>query len=81
MYCSDCSLFELGSSKISAYHAKAGHDCPIIRLPFTFSALIGLSTHIYQTVHQGALAFLVVISSASTLGESRRADSRKVSET
>jgi hypothetical protein len=37
---------------------------PTIRLPFTFSGLLGLSTHIYQTVHDGALAFLVVVSSS-----------------
>ena len=48
--------------KILAHHAKAGYDYPTIRLPFTFSGLIGLPTRIYQTVHDGALAFLVVVS-------------------
>jgi hypothetical protein len=55
-------LLEVHRSKISVHHAKAGYDYPAIRLPFTFSALIGLPTRIYQTVHDGALAFLVVIS-------------------
>jgi hypothetical protein len=32
-----------------------------------FSKLAGLSTLIYQTVHQGALAFLIVVSSGYTL--------------
>jgi|GEM_PF-5387954 len=51
--------------KILAHHAKAGYDYPTIRLPFTFSGLIGLPTRICQTVHDGALAFIVVVSSAS----------------
>ena len=34
-------------------------------LDHTFSTLAGLSTHIYQTVHDGALAFLVVVSPAN----------------
>jgi hypothetical protein len=58
-------LLEVHHSKISIHHAKAGYDYPAIRLPFTFSALIRLSTRVYQTVHDGALAFLVVVSSAS----------------
>jgi hypothetical protein len=53
---------EVHRTKISLHHAKAGYDYPAIRLPFTFSALVGLSTHIYQTVYDGALAFLVVVS-------------------
>jgi len=59
-------LLEIHRSKISIHHAKAGYDYPAIRLPFTFSGLIGLSTRVYQTVHDGALAFLVVVSSASS---------------
>jgi hypothetical protein len=50
--------------KILAHHAKAGYDYPTIRLPLAFSGLIGLPTRIYQTVHEGALAFLVVVSSS-----------------
>jgi hypothetical protein len=63
-------LLEVHRSKISLHHAKAGYDYPAIRLPFTFSALVGLSTHIYQTVHDGALAFLVVVSSADAASDS-----------
>jgi len=53
-------LFEIHHSTISTHHAKEGYDYPTIRLPHTFSTLAGLSTSIYQTVHDGALAFLVV---------------------
>ena len=58
-------LLEVRRSKISLHNAKAGHDYPAIRLPSTFSGLVGVPTRIFQTVHDGALAFLVVISSAS----------------
>ncbi|MFZ0010615.1 MAG: hypothetical protein WAL97_01735 [Halobacteriota archaeon] len=63
---SDFSLLTLGSSKISLHRAKADYNYPTIRLPSTFSKLAGLQTRIYQTVHDGALASLVVISSAGT---------------
>lgn len=70
VFCPDAAmpnheLLEIHRSKISIHHAKAGYDYPAIRLPFKFSGLMGLSTRIYQTVHDGALAFLVVVSSAS----------------
>jgi TIR domain len=42
-------------------HAKSGYNYPTIRLPHTFSKLAGLPARIYQTVHKGALAFLVVV--------------------
>jgi hypothetical protein len=58
-------LLEVHRSKISIHHAKVGYDYPAIRPPFTFSGLIGLPTRIYQTVHNGALAFLVVVSSSN----------------
>jgi hypothetical protein len=58
-------LLEVHRSKISIHHAKAGYDYPAIRLPFTLSGLAGLPTRIYQTVHEGALAFLVVVSLTS----------------
>ena len=61
---------EVHRSKISLTRARAGYDYPTIRLPFAFSRLIGLSTRIYQTVHNGALAFLVVVSPGSTARES-----------
>jgi hypothetical protein len=56
---------EVHRRKISLTRAGAGYDYPTIRVPFAFSSLIGLSTRIYQTVHDGALAFLVVVSSTS----------------
>jgi hypothetical protein len=55
-------LLEIHRSKISLHRAKAGYDCPTIRLPHTFSKLAGLSTQIYQTICEGSLAFLTVIS-------------------
>ena len=55
-------LLETHRSKISFHHAKAGYSYPTIHLPHTFSVLAGLPTRIYQTVHDGALAFLVVVS-------------------
>jgi len=58
-------LLEIHRSKISLHRAKADYTYPTIRLPHTFSKLAGLPTRIYQTVHEGALAFLVVISSRS----------------
>jgi hypothetical protein len=58
-------LLEIHRSKISLHHAKAGYSYPTIRLPHTFLTLAGLQTSIYQTVHDGALAFLVVISPSS----------------
>jgi hypothetical protein len=54
-------LMEIHRSKIFAHHAKTGYNYPTIHLPFAFSGLIGLRTRIYQTVHEGALAFLVVV--------------------
>jgi hypothetical protein len=56
---------QIHRSKISLHHAKSGYDYPSIRLPHTFSKLAGLSTRIYQTVHEGALAFLVVVAPRS----------------
>jgi prolipoprotein diacylglyceryltransferase len=58
-------LLEVHRSKISLHHAKVGYDYPVIRLPYTFSKLAGLPTQIYQTVHNGALAFLIVVSSSN----------------
>jgi hypothetical protein len=55
-------LLEIHHSKISLHHARANYNYPTIRLPHSFSKLVGLPTRIYQTVHEGALAFLVVIS-------------------
>ena len=63
-------LLAIHRSKISLHHAKTGYDYPTIRLPHTFLRLVGLSTRIYQTVQEGALAFLVVISSTEDPSES-----------
>jgi len=62
-------LIEAHRSKISLHHAKAGYDYSAIRLPHTFSRLVGLSTRIYQTVQEGALAFLVVLSPKKNTSE------------
>ena len=55
-------LLEVHRSKISLHRAKSGYNYPTIRLPHALSKLAGLSTRIYQTVHEGAIAFLVAIS-------------------
>jgi hypothetical protein len=55
-------VLEIHHSTISLHHAKEGYDYPTIRLPHTLSKLVGLPTRIYQTIHDSALAFLVVIS-------------------
>ena len=72
----ESSLLEIHRSKISLHHAKADYRYPMIRLPHTFSKLAGLPTRIYQTVHDGALAFLVVVSSSNKSEE----ESQKKSE-
>jgi hypothetical protein len=54
-------LLEIHRSKISLHRAKSGYDYPTIRLPYTFSKLAGLSMRIYQTIFDGSLAFLTVI--------------------
>jgi hypothetical protein len=64
-------LLEVHRSKISLHHAKTDYRYPTIRLPYTFSKLAGLPTRIYQTVHDGALAFLVVVSSSNEGQENR----------
>ncbi|HEX7514682.1 MAG TPA: hypothetical protein VF393_03735 [archaeon] len=58
-------LLGIHRSKISLHHAKSGYNYPSIRMPHTLTKLAGLSTRIYQTVHEGALAFLVVVSPRS----------------
>ena len=49
--------------KISVQSSKPSHAYPIIRLPREFRELAGATATIYQTVHDGALAFLVVVNS------------------
>jgi hypothetical protein len=45
---------------ISVQSAKPSHAYPIIRLPRKFRRLAGAAATIYETTHNGALAFLVV---------------------
>jgi hypothetical protein len=59
-------LLEVKSNKISLHRAKEGYSYPTIRLPHTLSVLAGLPTRVYQTVHKGALAFLVVVAPTDT---------------
>ncbi len=61
----DPALSEIHSSTISLHHAKEGYNYPTIRLPHTLSKLAGLPTRIYQIIHEGALAFLVVVGSTN----------------
>lgn len=63
--CENPTLHEIHSGTIRAHHARAGYDYQTVHLPVAFSELIGLPTRIYQMVHEGALAFIVVVSSAS----------------
>ncbi|MGB9407718.1 MAG: hypothetical protein WCA89_09280, partial [Terracidiphilus sp.] len=63
-------LLEIHRSKISLHRAKADYNYPAIRLPYKFSMLAGLPTRIFQMMHGGALAFLVVISPNETTSES-----------
>jgi len=64
---------EIHRSKISLHHAKTGYQYPTVRLPYQFSALAGLPTRIYQTIHKGTLAFLVVIAPTDASDDSGRA--------
>ena len=66
-------LLEIHRSKISLHHAKAGYDYPTIRLPHTFSRLAGLSTRMYQTIQEGALAFLTVVSPTENASKTPKA--------
>jgi hypothetical protein len=70
-------LLEVHRSKISVHRAKADYSYPMIRLPHTFSQLAGLRTRVYQTVHDGALAFLVVVGyrSAATQKSAEKTES------
>ncbi len=71
----DPALSEIHSSTISLHHAKEGYDYPTIRLPRTLSKLAGLPTRIYQTLHAGALAVLVVVGGSSAESGNVLADS------
>ncbi|MGZ4864566.1 MAG: hypothetical protein ACXV5H_07105 [Halobacteriota archaeon] len=65
----DPALSEIYRSTISLHHAKERYNYPTIRLPHTLAKLAGLPAHIYQTIHEGALAFLVVIADSSSESE------------
>jgi len=65
-------LLEIRRSTISKHHEKTGYNYPTIRLPHTFEALSGLFTRIFQTVHHGVLAFLVVVSPAEVSRKARQ---------
>ncbi|MGZ4942479.1 MAG: hypothetical protein ACXV6K_08925 [Halobacteriota archaeon] len=71
-------LPEVHRSKISLHHAKADYRHPTIRLPHTFSKLAGLPTRIYQTLHEGALAFLVVIACFHSATEDKVEKSKNI---
>ncbi len=62
-------LLEIYRSKISLHRAKAGYNYPTVGLPHTFAKLTGLPTRIFQTVFEGAIAFLVVISPSNSILE------------
>jgi hypothetical protein len=66
-------LLEIHSSKISLRRAKEGYSYPTIRLPHVFSRLAGLSTCIYQTIYNGSLAFLTVISPTENASKTPKA--------
>jgi len=63
-------LLEIRRSKISLHVAEADYNYPTIGLPDAFSKLIGLPVRKYQTVHEGVLAFLVVLSPDKKTGNS-----------
>ncbi|MEI7826682.1 MAG: hypothetical protein WCI87_02650 [Euryarchaeota archaeon] len=72
-------LFEIHRSKSSLHRAKVGYSYPMIRLPQTFSKLAGLSKLICQTVYDGALASLVVVSNSTVAAKSaERSENAKV---
>jgi len=79
LWCQTVSFSRFIAAKISLHRAKAGYDYPTIRLPHTFAKLAGLPTRIYQTVHDGALAFLVVVSPGSTLVANHSEEIAKIS--
>jgi len=56
------SCWRLPAPKSRCIAQKAGYSYPTIRLPHTLSKLAGLSTRIYQTIYDGSLAFLTVLS-------------------
>jgi hypothetical protein len=68
----------LRTHKIGLHSSKPSHAYPIIRLPREFHGLVGSNVEIYQTVHEGALVFLVKIVERARKS-SARAQIRKTS--
>jgi hypothetical protein len=68
------AVSEIHRSKISKHRVKKGYHYPTVRLPHQSSALAGLPACIYQTVHKGALAFLVIVSGSSSVHENASED-------
>ena len=62
-------LLEIHRSKISLRRAKTDYSYPTIRLPHTFSALAGCRPASIRPVHDGALAFLVVVAPSNLASE------------
>jgi len=46
--------------KIGVHSRNPSHAYPVIRLPREFSRLVGAAATIYETTHNGDVAFLVV---------------------
>jgi hypothetical protein len=53
-------MYYIEDSKIGNIHSKPNVKYPMIRLPKKYSKIIGQRAHVYQTDHDGQLAFLVV---------------------
>jgi hypothetical protein len=47
--------------KIGLHSATVSHSYPVIRLPREFASLAGKLAHIYQTAHEGKLAFVMTV--------------------
>ena len=50
----------IGKSKISKIHPKPNIRYPLLRLPQAFNNFVGVTTHIFETDHEGKQAFIVV---------------------
>ena len=55
------SMQPICTHKIGVQSSKPSHAYPIIRLPREFRELAGSKADIYQTTHEGKLAFLVAV--------------------
>ena len=66
---------------ISLQSSKPSHAYPIIRLPREYSNLAGAKGTVLQTIHKGALAFLVVINDRPLKGVDKGSVSRDCKNT